>query len=419
MNWFHIASQSLLNRKTTALLTLFMLAISISLILTVDRIRVDTKENFSNTLSGTDLILGARTGSLNLLLYSVFRIGNASNNIGWASYLELTENEAVAWAVPISLGDSHKGYKVVGTTTDYFKYYQFSRGQSLEIYQGKAFENVFDVVLGYQVAKKLGYQLGEQLVLSHGIGNTSFKEHDDKPFSVVGILKPTGTPVDQSLHISLEGMSAIHINWRNGFEIPGMNITAEQALQMDLTPKTITAALIGMKSRIQTFQFQRMVNDYRNEPLMAIIPGATLAELWQMMSIAEQSLLAISAMVIVTGLLGMMTVILAGLNERRREMAILRALGCPASNIVLLLVLEAGFYGLSGLLLGYGLHLFWVAIASNLMMSLYGIELSMNLPNLTMLWVMTGFLVSSFLIGIVPGIKAYRQSLTDGLTLRT
>lgn len=419
MKWSSLALRSLWNRRTTAALTLVMLAFSVAMLLTVDRIRHDTRNSFSNTLSGTDLIIGARTGSLNLLLYSVFRIGNATNNIDWSSYQYVVEHPNVEWTIPISLGDSHRGYRVIGTNESYFKHYQYGRQQSLTFLQGRSFNEVFEVVLGARMATNLGYQIGDQITLSHGTGMTSFENHDDKPFTVTGILKPTGTPVDDSAHISLEAMTAIHLDWQAGVKIPGLSISAQEALTYDLTPQSITAVLVGMKSRIQAFQFQRTINDYRKEPLMAIIPGAALAELWQIISIAENALFAVTVMVILTGLIGMLAVILASLNERRREMAILRALGCPASTIVYLLVIESGFYGLAGTVLGFFIHALLTMSANPWVKSAYGIELTVAPPNLTMTGVLAVFITLSVLIGLIPGIKAFRQSLTQGLSINT
>lgn len=419
MNWFSLALHSVWNRRATALLTLFMVALSLSMLLTVDRVREDTRASFSNTLSGTDLIVGGRTGNLNLLLYSVFRIGNATNNLSWQSYQDISNNSAVAWTVPISLGDSHRGYRVMGTNNDYFDYYQYGRRQSLELIQGRRFDGVYEVVLGHEVAQKLGYGLGDEVVVAHGLGSTSFEMHDDKPFHVVGILAPTGTPVDRTVHVPLEGITAIHVDWKGGVKLPGTSVSAEQALERDLTPDSITAVLVGMKSRIQTFQFQRRINEYRQEPLSAIIPGATLQELWQMIAIAENALVAVSLMVVVTGILGMMTVILAGLNERRREMAILRALGARPMHILGLLMLESGFYGIAGLAVGLVLHWGVIALASVWVQANYGIGLTVGLPEPALMMVLGAFLVAAFIAGLIPGWKAYRQSLADGLTANT
>lgn len=415
---FRLTLKSLANRKATVLMTLAMLVMSNVLLLTVDRLRLDTRSSFANTVSGTDLIIGARTGSLNLLLYSVFHLGNATNNISWESYQELIGKKEVEWAIPISLGDSHRGYRVVGTETTMFTHYRYGKKQNLAFANGEAFDGVFDVVLGAEVAKALGYKVGDQITVAHGVGKTSFTEHGDKPFTVTGVLKATGTPIDKSLFVSLEAITAIHVDWVNGVKLPGVTISAERALQMDLTPKTITAALIGLESRMQIFTFQRFVNNYRAEPLTAIIPGTALAGLWQLIGIAENALIAVSIIVAITALLGMTTVILTSLNERQREMAVLRAIGLSSSRVAALLVMESGFYGVVSVVAGYILHALSIIALAPMLQQQFGINLSLSVPSLALTLTLLGFLLATFLLGLIPGITAYKRSLADGLIIR-
>jgi len=253
MQLLRLALASLANRRFTALLTVFAIALSACLLLAVERVRTEARASFASTISGTDLIVGARSGSINLLLYSVFRIGNATNNIRWSSFETFAQSKAVKWAIPISLGDSHRGYRVMGTNTDYFAHYQYGRKQSLRIRKGRIFEDSepFEVVLGAEVADRLHYDLGQSIVLAHGVATVNLVMHDDKPFTVVGILARTGTPVDRTLHISLAGMEAIHIDWQNGMPAQGnARISAEQARHMDLTPKAITAWHAAANQRV-------------------------------------------------------------------------------------------------------------------------------------------------------------------------
>ncbi len=215
-----LAVRSLLNRRLTAILTIIAVALSVTLFLGVEKARDGARSSFERTISGTDLIVGARSGPLNLLLYSVFHLGDATANITWESYQDFAQHPAVSWTVPISLGDSHRGFRVVGTTTDFFKHYQYGGGSSLSFADGRQFEDLFDVVLGASAAKELGYQLGHEVVVSHGLGQVSFSDHSDKPFTVSGILAPTGTPVDRTVMVSLEAIEAIHIGWESGAPSP-------------------------------------------------------------------------------------------------------------------------------------------------------------------------------------------------------
>ena len=413
-----LAIKSLKNRKFTTFLTVASIALSVTLLLGVERIRREAKASFIKTVSGTDLIVGARTGPVQLLLYSVFRIGNATNNISWKSYQEISRNPNVNWTIPISLGDSHHGYRVMGTNTDYFKYFRFAGGRQLEMSEGRIFNGVFDVVIGADVAKALGYRLEEEIIIAHGAGKVSFIKHDDKPFTVVGILKKTGTPVDQTFHVRLEGIEAIHIDWQDGAPVPGQSISAQQALAMDLSPKVVTAFFVGLKSRIAVFGVQRFVNQYSHEPLLAILPGVALQELWNLIGVAEKALLAVSGFVVVVGLCGMLIALMTSLNERRREMAILRSVGARPSHVFSLIVGESALLTCMGVAIGIGLLYGLLFLSQPLILTRFGIFIAISAVSIYELGLIIIVCLSGIIIGLIPGYRIYRYSLADGMTIR-
>jgi len=414
----NLAWKSLLNRRFSALLTIGAIALSVMLLIGVERIRTETRASFANTISGTDLIVGARSGSIQLLLFSVFRIGNATNNITWESYQDIAGHDAVAWTVPISLGDSHRGFRVLGTDHGYFEHYRFGRKQPLTFAQGGRFEDVFDAVLGAEVASELVYRLDQDIAIAHGAGKVTFHQHDDKPFSVVGILAPTGTPVDNTIHVSLEGIEAIHVDWRDGAPMPGTKVSAEQARKRDLSPKAITAFLVGLKSKIATFQLQRKINEYRAEPLLAILPGVALTELWGVMGVAEQMLLVVSVFVVLVGLSGMLVALLTSLNERRREMAVLRSVGARRHHIFALMVSEAVVLTLIGIGIGLALLYILMVAAQPVLQDRFGILIALGPPSAYELGLLSLVLLAGAVVGLIPAYRAYRNSLADGLTIR-
>lgn len=413
-----LALQSLRNRWFTALLTIVAIALSVLLLLGVEKVRTSARQSFADTISGTDLIVGARSGSLQLLLYSVFRIGNATNNITWASYQDIAKQPEIAWMVPLSLGDSHRGFRVLGTTPDYFAHYKYRQTHELQFSAGKVFGDLFDAVIGADVANTLGYKVGDPIIVAHGVGSVSFVEHDDKPFRVAGVLATTGTPVDRTVHVSLEAIEAIHVDWQSGARIPGQEASVNDVRRMDLKPKAITAALVGLKSKLATFRLQRAINAYPQEPLSAILPGAALQELWGLVGTAETALSAVSAMVVITALLGMVTMILTTLNERRREMAILRSVGARPRTILGLLTAEATLLILAGVGLGVALLYAGLLLAQPFVDKTYGLHLAIDPPRLRE-WVMLGAIVAAGIAaGLIPAVRAYRLSVADGMTVR-
>ena len=415
---FGLTIKSLRNRKFTTVLTVASIALSVTLLLGVERIRKETRTSFANTISGTDLIVGARSGPVQLLLYSVFRIGNATNNISWKSYQEIARSPSIKWTIPISLGDTHKGYRVMGTNTDYFQYFRFAGGRPLEIAHGRKFKELFDAVLGAEVAKTLNYRIGDPIIIAHGAGEVSLIKHEDKPFKVVGILKSTGTPVDRTIHVSLEGIEAIHIDWKDGVPIPGQSISLDRVLNMDLSPKVITAFFVGLKSRIAVFGLQRSVNDYLHEPLLAILPGVAMQELWDLIGVAEKALLAVSGFVVVVGLFGMLIALMTSLNERRREMAILRSVGARPRHVFSLIAVEAAILTFAGIIAGVFLLYGLLFIFQSLLATRFGLFITVGgLSNYE--FMLIGIVcLAGILIGLIPSYQIYRYSLADGMTIR-
>ena len=415
-----LAFKSLWNRRFTASLTILTIALSVSLLLGVDKIRESARESFTQTISGTDLIVGARSGPIQLLLYAVFRIGDPTNNVSWASYQKIAAHRQVAWSIPISLGDSHRGFRVLGTTPAYFEHLRFRQNSKLEFNSGQPFNDLYDAVIGAQVARELNYQLGEKIVIAHGAAVVNLQSHDDKPFVVVGILKATGTPVDRTVHVSLQAIEAIHSDWRSGTRAPaGSAISAEAARALSLQPTTITAFYLGLKSKISTFMIQRGVNEYREEALLAILPAVALQQLWSLLGVAEKALLVIAGFVVLSGLLGMLSAILSTLNERRREMAILRSVGARPMHIFTLMIAEAGLLALLGIAIGVVLTYALILIAQPLLEARAGIFISLSLLK-TSQWQLLGLIVlSALLMGAIPAWLAYRRSLSDGMSNRT
>jgi putative ABC transport system permease protein len=422
-----MAAHSAWHRRGTLALVVLSIALSTLLLLTLERLRTDVRDSFTQAVSGTDLIVGARTGSVQLMLYAVFRIGGATNNISMSSLEAIAAHRAVSWIVPLALGDSHRGRPVLGTTPAYFENFLYGDRQPLVLAQGRAFsgtlDGLYEVVIGAEVAQSLGYRLGDRLTLTHGLGEPAggvlSAEHADKPFTVVGILARTATPVDRSLHVSLQAITAIHLDWAGGAPMPGVTITAEQARKFDLQPKQVTAALVGLKSRAAVFMVQRHVAEFEGEPLLAVLPGVALDELWDVLAVGEKALLAMSAMVAVVSLVGLVAVVLAGLGERRRELAVLRAVGAGPRHVLLLLAAEGALVTGVGVLLGAAASAVLVAAGAPWLQQQFGIALRWATPTAAMWWLTAAVLAAGMLASLVPAFRAYRLSLADGLSPRS
>jgi putative ABC transport system permease protein len=420
MIFLNLAFKSLRNRLLPSLLTVVSIALSVLLLLTVERARRAAEDGFTQTISQTDLVVGARSGPVQLILFSVFNMGAATHDISYETYQKLKSHPAVEWTIPYSLGDGHRGFRVVGTTLDFFKYYRYRGDGKVEIAKGRVFDGLWDVVIGADVARKLHYELGQKIVVSHGVTHgEGVQNHDDKPFVVVGIMKPTGTALDQSLYMSLPGVEAIHIDWKDGAAPTEENrIPQDKIKPEDIKIDTVTAFFLRTKSRIETLRLQREINDYKDEPLLAVIPGVTLSEMWHGLSYVDQILKGISWMVVAVGFMAMLIALTTSLNERRREMAILRAIGASTGKILALLVFESTVLTLAGIALGTVVSLITTAALRPWLEMNFGFYLNGAALGASEAAYLVATLIGGVVVGLIPAYRAQRMTLKDGLSVK-
>ncbi len=403
------------NRLFSLSLAICSIAVSVTLLLGVEKTSASIRMGFQNAVSGTDLIMGPSGSATNLLLYSVFHMGDPMRNISWESYENIKQDDKVKWTIPISLGDSHRGFRVIGTDDNFFTYFQYGQKQNIRLQKGEAFNDLYEVVLGSQIAVELGYELGSKIYLSHGTSGSRLN-HKEKSFQVVGILEPTGTMIDKSLYVSLEAITAIHLGWETGIPLTTEAFTDERVQAMDLTPHSVSAVFIGTNRKADIFNLQRQVNNDKTEALMAVMPQLTLLSLWKNLDHMEKALTFIAFMVLMAALFGLTAILLATLNERRREMAILRSLGARPYHILALLMGEAIMVTLLaiglGLILLYGaLFLFTPYISYK-----YGLVLTMGgLSAYELKWLLIIF-VSAILVSLIPAVKVFYFTLHDGMS---
>ncbi len=416
-----LAFKSLQNRMLATLLTILSIALSVALFLGVEKARKAAQDGFTESISQTDLIVGARSGPVQLILYTIFNMGNATHNISYSTYQDIKSNPAIEWTIPYSLGDGHRGFRVVATNNDFFKFYRFRGSQQIQFASGSEFNNLWNVVIGSEVAKKLNYKLDDKVIVAHGVTRTDgILQHDDKPFHVSGILKPTGTPIDRAVYISLAAMEAIHMDWKDGAAPQkGKETPVDKINESDIKIETITSFFVRTKSRIDTLRLQREINNYKQEPLLAIIPGVTLSELWQSLSYVEQVLKLISFMVIAVAMVTMLIALMTILNERRREMAILRAIGASYSKIFILLVFESAWLAGVGILCGIVLNQGLIFVLKPWLSNEFGLLIQGPVLTMNEFMYLVAIKISAIAVGCIPALKAIRSSLKDGLIVKT
>jgi len=410
MTIISLTLRSISNRKFNTLLVTLSMALSVALLIGVERIRIESLNGFTRSVSGTDLIVGARSGPVNLLLFSIFHIGNPANNISLKSYEYLSELPGVAWTIPIALGDSHRGYPVLGTTSDYLEHFRFGADQPLQIVNGRWFGG--------------------------------FIKHDAHPIKVVGILKATGTPVDRTIHIPLNSIEVMHREMNSAeqgydpllmlddaIDIGRMTEKAEQEHShseeahqhkpQKLNYKgELGAVLLGLNSRAAAVFLQRSISQYKNEALSAIMPGVALQELWSIMGYLEKGLLVISTFAIVIGLFSMLIALMTTLDQRQREMAILRSVGARPVHVFGLIVSEAALIMAVAIMLGFSMVYLLLAIAQPMLQAQAGLFIGIGWPTLREMGLISFVAVAGIVVSLIPAYRIYRYSLSDGITIR-
>jgi putative ABC transport system permease protein len=411
---WELAIASLWNRRITVITAIASVALSVALLIGVLHLREDARTSFAGTVSGIDLIVGPRSGPLNLLLFTVFHSGTSQGLVSLDTYERVAHHPDVEFAIPMVLGDSHKGFPVLGTNANYFKQWHFGGDHALLFQEGGGLVGRNDAVIGSTVAEQLHYRLGDVLTLTHGLNAVEKTEHKNEPVTVVGILKPTGTPVDRTVHVPIEVLVSAHraLYSSNHFYGPLKSVD-----EISRETEKLDAFVVRMKERPLTFMMQRALNEYNTEPLTAIMPGVVLNELWGLVSMAEGVLLGVAIMVVVLGLLGLCIGLLGTVRERRREMAILRSLGASPRLVFSLLTLEAFMISALGSILGFiGLEcLMWLSL--DVAQQHYGLILQIGFPTFIDLGVILAVCLVGAGFAMIPALIAYRHSIQDGLTI--
>ena len=409
--WFTLAWQSILNRRISALLTLIALTVSISLLFAIEHIRIQAQDNFKRTVSGVDLVVAARSSQINVLLSSVFRIGANPNPISWKTFEYVQSKPQTVWAVPLSLGDSYKGFPVVGTTPSYFKHYKYANKQDLQIAQGRIFASHDEAVIGASLAKLENLKIGSELFISHGSGKVSFAQHNHHPIVVAGILAPTGTPVDKSLHIPLVAIEEIHAamtpNAESANALPDIAVESHDLIG---SPQNISAFLLKIDSPFAILTMQRDLNRYKPEAISAIIPGLALAELWKTIGSVEIILQIIAMLVLLSSLVALVTMLLASMHERRAEISVLRAIGASPWFIASLIQIEALVIALCALIGAYFLVSFTLWVLGDWILAEYGVYIGANIYAQGILWYALIVVTLTLLVATLPAIAAYRNA---------
>ncbi|MCE8527585.1 ABC transporter permease [Ruegeria pomeroyi] len=445
--------RSLWNRRFVAGLTVLAISLSVALILGVERLRDGARDSFANSASGIDLIVAPRGNPVQILMASVFGVGGTGTGMTWDSFEWLEDRPEVAWAVPIQMGDNHRGYPVIGTDASYFEHFRHSGGQPLSLAAGTFLsgDGADAAVVGAEVAARFGYALGAVIVNAHGAGEVSFDLHDDAPFTISGVLAPTSTAVDRMVFVTLEGFDALHAQEDAPLADPldSTVMPADGHGEDDAhddhedhgdheahedhedhgdpegteaghghEPDRINAVYVGLIDRTNVLGLQRAVNERPSDALSAVLPAVALAELWGITGTAERAMRLMAWAVALAGMIGMVVMLSATLDTRRREIAILRSVGATPTRIFTLIVTEAAVLTAAGLILGLVLLTVATFVTDPILSARFGLRLGLNVFGMRELPTLFLIFCAGLIASLVPAIRVYRMTLADGLSVR-
>ncbi len=439
MTTWRIAWQYLWSRKLTTGMTILSVALGVGLITAVLTLYDETRKRFEEEGQFFDIVVGAKGSPLQLTLSSVYFMDTPTGNILYSDYELLRDHEDVAHAFPIGLGDTYAGHRIVGTSREFFDAMgDLHTGQArppFELAEGRYFENELEAVVGALAARQTGLGIGDTFVGTHGFMEMprDFAHlHDDHPYTVVGVLEPTGTPNDRAIFCALEDIWRIHDeeshnghdhghghDHSHGHGAPNPEEAAAGADPagdgFDLTAEQVTSVLVILESPALRFQFRQWINENLNA--MAAIPVNEIRDLYdRFLGTAQAVLLRVGYLVVVVSAISILIGLYLSILQRRRDLAIMRALGASAPEIVGSILIEALIVTLLGIGAGWVLGNAVAWIVGLQLVHQYGLYIeSFGAPVSEAFTAYALVALAGLVAGILPAYQAYRADVARDL----
>ena len=393
-----IARKSLRQHALSTSITSISIGLAGALLLSVWVIKEQARTTFTQIDGGFDAVLGARSTKLQLVLNAIFHLEASPANIELEDFREIQKNPNVALAVPIAMGDNYRGFRVVGTSAELFTQVEYTEGKR---YRVRAPGRIFDptlreAVVGSFVAQRLGLKRGDEFHPYHGLNFDEKHEHAED-YVVVGILEPSNTPADKVIWIPLEGLQ----------KMSGHAVESHT---------DVSAVLVKLRSPMAGRTLEMQYNREGNRLTFAWPIGATISGLLSKVGWFEDILRWVAVLVALVAAGSVMASIYNSMNERRRQIAIFRALGARRGTVFTTVLLEALSIALLGVLVAFLLYAVIVSLAAGVIRAQTGVVIDPWSWNNVMAWGPLGLIVLGAAAGIVPAIKAYRVDVAENLT---
>lgn len=396
MTLLNLVRRSLRQHLLSTCITSISIALAGGLWLSVWIIKDEANATFQNVHSGFDAVLGARSSKLQLVLNAIFHVESSPGNLDWEDYLDISKMPEVLAAVPIAVGDNYRGYRLIGVAPHLFSEIEYRPNKRLEPAIGRVFDPTLrEAVIGSFAARKLGLKVGDRFHPYHGILFDEKKKHAET-YIVVGILKPSNTPSDRVIWIPLAGLQKM-----SGHD-----------------PKTaneISAVLIQLRSVQSGFRLSQLYNDQGNRLSFAWPIGQIMAQLFSKIGWLDRLLALIAYLVALLALGSVLASIYNSMNERRRDIAILRALGARRQTIFGMIVLESTAISILGMAMAFVIYAILFSIVASILRAEIGVVLDLIQWHPVMFWVPLIMILASAFAGLIPARKAYQTNVAEHL----
>ena len=392
-----IVRKSLRQHALSTTFTALSIALAVGLWMSVWTVKEQSQATFTEVNAGFDAVLGARGSKLQLVLNAVFHLEASPGNLPWSDFLDIQKNPAVALAVPLAVGDNYRGYRLVGTTLELFQRTEFAPGKKFSVQgNGRLFNQEYrEAVVGSFVAERLKLRPGDSFHPYHGL-TFDEKEQHAETYVVTGVLKPSNTPADRVIWIPLEGLQ----------KMTGHDPHAASDL---------SAVLVKLRTPAAGFQLDVMFNKQGNRLTFAWPIGQIMAQLFDKIGWFDRVLALVAYLVAFVAVTSVLVSIYNSMNERRREIAILRALGARRLTVFGAIVAEAAAITTLGVAAGFAVYAVILATVAGVIRAQTGVVLDPFAFSPVMLWAPALMIALGALAGVVPAVKAYRTSVAEHL----
>ncbi len=395
---------NILSKKLRNFLTIFSILISVMLIISVENLMAQLKSNVIENAGTYDILVGAPGSETQLVLSSMFYYDSPIANINIEYYEQLQKDSRVAKVVPLGMGDNYNGYRIIGTSQDFFD-------ETYTLKNGKMFENDGEVVIGATVAKVTGLKVGDTFSGMHGLTSESSSghNHDNFKYTVVGILDATRTPSDTVLYTTIESLWEVHGLHHDEDEHSEEAVVSGHGAQED-TDDLITALLVKTTSLANQIVVSNELNE--NDDVQAINPATTLRKLLVTLSTGEIIVTLVAYVSIFLSVIVLFTTMLSASIERRKDISILRALGANRKIVFLTILVETLVIAIIGAVLGFIFSHIAIGIVGNYTAETYGLNISGFVVQPAEYLVLLGAVILSALAGVIPAIMVYKTDAT-------